>query len=66
MCSLYMPFPEPPAQWGSPARRLYTPLQPPRPLPWYIRDPVGALIAAIGITLAILLFLKFAELLGSF
>ena len=63
MCSLYIP--QPPPEWlPHGQRRLYTPLQPPKPLPWYIRDPMGALVLSVWLALGLLVFLKAIEMLG--
>lgn len=65
MCGLYHGI-EPPPPWSPLGHRgrPYTPLQPPKPLPWYIRDPFGALLASLGICMAGLLFIKFWTLLA--
>ena len=66
MCSLYTPMAPPPPVWNDPSGRrgrLYTPLAPPKPLPWFIRDPWGALLAAMGITLVFFAFLKIISIL---
>lgn len=62
MCSSYIPQPPPP--YFGPARRLYTPLAPPKPLPWYIRDPLGSLLASMGAVFALVVFIKAVELVG--
>lgn len=43
--------------------RKFEALQPPKPLPWYYRDPIGALAAAVGLVLAGYAIIKIMSLL---